>query len=49
MAFSVTDVNSERLLRRACRQLLYVNELSARKGPPNKLAYLSVKLDVQHR
>jgi len=45
----VTDANSERLLRSACRQLLYVNEISARKSPTDKLAYLRVKLSVQHR
>jgi hypothetical protein len=45
----VTDANPERLLRSACRQLLYVNEISARKSPTDKLAYLRVKFGIQHR
>ena len=49
MALSMTDSDFKCLLRSACRQLLNINELDARKGSPDKLIYLRVELGVQHR
>jgi hypothetical protein len=48
MALSMTDADSKRLLRSAGRELLDADELGVRKGPPNELAYLRVKLGVKH-
>jgi hypothetical protein len=49
MTFVLAHANSEGLLGGARSELLDIDKLSSRKGPPHKLAYLRLEFGVEHR